>query len=43
MLPNWWFDECKMVGVDFEDIAQVEAYDRDQTASTPEKEQALVA
>ena len=32
-----------MVGVDFEDAAQVAVYDRNQTASTPEKEQALVA
>lgn len=31
-----------MAGVDFEDAAQVEAYDRNQTSSTPEKEQALV-
>ena len=31
-----------MAGVDFEDAAQVEVYDRNQTASTPEKEQALV-
>ena len=31
-----------MAGVDFEDAGQVEAYDRNQTASTPEKEQALV-
>lgn len=40
--PNWYFDESKMAGVDFEDAAQVEAYDRNQTSSTPEKEQALV-
>ena len=39
----WLFDEFKMVGVDFEDSAQVEAYDRNQTVSTPEKEQVLVA
>ncbi|MGB3295593.1 MAG: methyltransferase domain-containing protein [Phormidesmis sp.] len=43
MMPAWLFDEFKMVGVDFEDLAQVEAYDRNQTASTLEKEQALVA
>jgi ubiquinone/menaquinone biosynthesis C-methylase UbiE len=41
-MPSWWFDEFRMVGVDFEDSAQVEAYDRNQTVSTPEKEQALV-
>ncbi|WP_445633136.1 Methyltransferase type 11 [Nostoc sp. DSM 114161] len=40
--PAWYFDESKMAGVDFEDVAQVEAYDRNQTVSTPEKEQALV-
>lgn len=42
MLPNWYFDEFNMAGVDFEDTAQVEAYDRNQTISTPDKEQALV-
>ena len=42
MLPAWYFDEFKMAGVDFEDVTQVEAYDRNQTSSTPEKEQALV-
>jgi ubiquinone/menaquinone biosynthesis C-methylase UbiE len=40
--PNWYFDESKMTGVDFEDTAQVEVYDRNQTASTPDQEQALV-
>ncbi len=40
--PAWYFDESKMAGVDFEDAAQVEVYDRNQTVSTPEKEQALV-
>ena len=43
MSPAWYPDEFKMAGVDFEDAAQVEAYDRNQTASTAEKEQALVA
>jgi putative AdoMet-dependent methyltransferase len=42
IFPGWYFDESNMAGVDFEDAAQVEAYDRNQTASTPEKEQALV-
>lgn len=41
--PAWYFDESNMPGLDFENAAQVEAYDRNQTASTPEKEQALVA
>jgi len=40
--PDWHFNEFKMAGIDFEDAAQVEAYDRNQTSSTPEKEQALV-
>jgi putative AdoMet-dependent methyltransferase len=40
--PTWYFDESNMAGVDFQDAAQVAAYDRKQTASTPEKEQALV-
>lgn len=40
--PNWYLDESKMVGVDFGDTAQVEVYDRNQTSSTPEKEQSLV-
>lgn len=42
MTSTWYFDEFKMAGVDFKDVAQVEAYDRNQTSSTPEKEQALV-
>ena len=42
MLPAWYFDEFNMAGVDFEDATQVEAYDRNQTSSTPDKEQALV-
>lgn len=41
--PSWYFDEFKMVGVDFEDVAQVEAFDIKQPSSTPEKEQALVS
>ena len=43
MSSAWYPDEFKMAGVDFEDAGQVEAYDRNQTASTTEKEQALVA
>jgi hypothetical protein len=38
-LPNWYFDESKMTGVDFEDVTQVEAFDLKQPSSTPEKEQ----
>ncbi|MBD1849058.1 class I SAM-dependent methyltransferase [Leptolyngbya sp. FACHB-711] len=40
--PAWYFDESTMAGIDFEDAAQVAVYDRNQTSSTPEKEQALV-
>lgn len=43
VFPGWYFDEMKQVGVDFEDISQVEAYDRNQTSSTVEVEQALIA
>lgn len=42
MLPDWYPDEYKMAGVDFEEVAQVEVYDRNQTVSTPEKERALI-
>lgn len=41
--PAWYYDEFKQAGVDFEDVAQVEAYDRNQTSSNAEAEQALVA
>lgn len=41
--PAWYYDELKQVGLDFNDVAQVEAYDRNQTSSTAEVEQALVA
>lgn len=40
--PAWYFNESQMAGVDFEDAAQVEAFDLKQSSSTPEKEQALV-
>ncbi|MBD2514750.1 methyltransferase domain-containing protein [Nostoc sp. FACHB-973] len=42
-LPNWYFDESKMAGVNFEDAAQAESFDFKQPSSTPEKEQALVS
>ena len=42
MTFGWYFDESKMAGIDFQSMAQVEAYDRNQTSSTPELEQALV-
>jgi putative AdoMet-dependent methyltransferase len=40
--PDWYFDESQRAGVDFEDAAQVEVHDRNQTASILEQEQALV-
>lgn len=39
--PAWYFDKSKMADVDFEDVV-LEAYDCNQTSSTPEKKQALV-
>ncbi len=41
-LSDWYFNEFNMAGVDFEDVAQVAAFDLKQSSSTPEKEQALV-
>lgn len=41
--PNWYFNESEMAGVNFDNLAQVEDYDQNQTASTPEKELALIA
>ena len=38
----WYFDESKMAGVDFNDVTQVEVYDRNQTTSTLDREQVLV-
>jgi len=32
LFPTWYFDESKMAGVSFEDAAEVEAYDRNQTS-----------
>lgn len=33
VFPAWFYDELQQVGVDFEDTAQVEAYDRNQGSS----------
>lgn len=41
-LPAWFYNDLQQVGVDFEDIAQVAAFDRNQTSSTQEAEQALI-
>lgn len=40
-LTAWFYNELQQVGVDFEDKAQVEAYDRNQRSSA-EAEQALI-
>jgi putative AdoMet-dependent methyltransferase len=41
--PPWLYDEFRQIGTDFETMAQVKAYDRNQHSSTPEAEQALMA
>lgn len=41
-LPAWFYNDLQQVGVDFDDTAQVAAFDRNQTSSTQEAEQALV-
>jgi len=40
--PAWFYDELQQVGVDFEDMTQVAAYDRNQTSNTPEACQVLI-
>lgn len=40
--PAWYYNELQQVGVDFEDIAQVAAYDRKQKSNTPEINQTLI-
>lgn len=42
VLPAWFYNELQQKGVDFENIAQVEAYDRNQRSSSQQAEQALV-
>ena len=42
MHPAWQYDELRQVGVDFENAAQVAAYDAKQ-GSDPEAERALIA
>lgn len=41
-LPRWFYDELQQTGVDFEDAAQVEVYDRNQRSSSEQAEQALI-
>lgn len=43
VLPKWFYNDLRQVGVDFENLEQVAAFDRNQRSSTPEAEQALVA
>jgi putative AdoMet-dependent methyltransferase len=40
--PAWYYNDMQQVGVDFEDMTQVAAYDRNQTSSSVEEEQQLV-
>jgi len=42
VLPKWFYDEFQQSGVDFEDTAQVEAYDRNQRSSNEQAEQELI-
>ena len=39
--PVWYFDEIKQIGVDFEDLEEVAAYDRNQGTSA-EKDRRIV-
>lgn len=41
-LPGWFYNELQQIGVDFEDTAQVEVFDRNQTSSTVEAERSLI-
>lgn len=41
-LPTWHYNELQQVGVDFEDPAEVAAFDRNQTSSTVAAERSLV-
>lgn len=40
--PAWFYNDLQQVGVDFEDLTQVAAYDRNQTSNTPEACQVLI-
>ena len=40
--PAWFYNDLQQVGVDFEDLTQVAAYDRNQTSNTPEACQELI-
>ena len=42
LLPAWFYNEWQQIGVDFEDTAQVEAFDRNQKSSSPEAERSLI-
>ncbi len=38
LFPPGFYNELQQIGVDFEDTAQVEAFDRNQKSSSPEAE-----
>lgn len=42
VLPAWFYNNLQQVGVDFEDIAQVAAFDRNQRSSSQEAERSLI-
>lgn len=42
LLPGWFYNELQQIGVDFEDTAQVEAFDRNHKSSSPEAERSLI-
>jgi cyclopropane fatty-acyl-phospholipid synthase-like methyltransferase len=35
-MADWYYDDLRQVGLDFEDVAAVEAYDRNQRTSAEE-------
>ena len=41
--PTWLYNEFQQVGTDFEDMAQVAVYDRNQSSSSIAEEQKLIA
>ncbi len=40
--PRWYYNELAQVGVDFENQAEVEAYDRNQTSNSAEESRDLI-
>lgn len=41
--PTWYYNEFQQIGTDFEDATQVAVYDRNQSSSSFEAEQQLIA